>query len=308
MRVTRAHETYHLSETELIDSTQSCPICTSTVQRRAAFQIQSEPDVFLLKCEGCKGYSASRMPTTEYLESLYERYYNNKERGVTFSGDVRFAKHILRLIPRGGLDNLVRVCDFGSGDGSLGMAIAESLISENLSRNVELLLVDPSCPANLSSRSSKHIAMRRVATFAEIDGQYDLVLASAVLEHIPNLNQILQRLFAAIARGGCFYARTPFMVPLKLIIPNLDLTFPNHVHDLGSSFWNRAADTFGFEARYLYSGPSVVGTTWKTDPLRTLAAYALKLPSQIEGALSRSGRKDRIWNLVGGWEVLLQRY
>lgn len=83
--------------------------------------------------------------------------------------------------------------------------------------------------------------------------------------------------------------------------------YPGHVHDLGSSFWNRAADTFRFKARYHISGPSIVATTLKTDPIRTLAAYAMKFPAQIEAALLTSGRKDRLWNLVGGWEVLLER-
>lgn len=250
------------------------------------------------------GYSASSMPTPEYLSGYYARFYSNQERRVTFTGDLRFSRHILRAIPGDRWGDSVRILDFGSGDGSLTRAISRFLVSENKSRSVQLLLVDTQPPANFSD---ERIIVRHVTTYEEIEGEYDLVLASSVLEHIPNLNPVLQCLFAAPAKHGYFYARTPFVLPLKRIIPKFDFMYPGHVHDLGSSFWNRAADTFRFKARYHISGPSIVATTLKTDPVRTLAAYALKFPAQIEAALMLASRKDRLWNLVGGWEVLLQR-
>jgi SAM-dependent methyltransferase len=243
------------------------------------------------------------MPTPEYLSGYYARFYLNEERRVTFTGDSRFARHILGAIPSDRWGNSVRILDFGSGDGSLTRAISQRLVSENKNLSVQLLLVDSQRPANFSA---ERINVRHVTTYEEIEGEYDLVLASSVLEHIPNLNPVLQCLFAATAKHGYFYARTPFVVPLTRLNPKIDFMYPGHVHDLGSSFWNRAADTFRFKARYHISGPSIVASTLKTDPVRTLAAYALKFPAHIEAALM-SSRKDRLWNLVGGWEVLLQR-
>jgi len=244
------------------------------------------------------------MPTSDYLAGYYKRFYSNEERRVTFTGDLRFAQHILGVIPRDHWGDSVRILDFGSGDGSLTRAISQCLVSQNKRRTVRLLLVDSQPPANFSD---ERIIVRHVTTFEQIVGEYDLVLASSVLEHIPKLNPVFQSLFAATAKHGYFYARTPFAVPLTRVIPKFDFMYPGHVHDLGASFWNRAADTFRFRARYHSSGPSIVATTWKDDPVRTMAAYALKFPAQIEGALTSSSRKDRVWNLVGGWEVFLQR-
>jgi hypothetical protein len=244
------------------------------------------------------------MPTTEYLLKYYAQYYSDKARKVTFSGDLRFAQHIIGMIPSGQWGDVVRILDFGSGDGSLARAIAQCLLSEHARRYVQLLLVDFQPPVDFSDQ---RVTVRYKTTFEEIEGEYDLVLASAILEHTPDLNPVIRCLFAATARQGYFYARTPFVVPFSRIAPNLDITFPGHVHDLGSSFWNHAADTFQFKARYVASRPSVVATTWRADPFRSLAAYVLKLPGHVEGALSPPHRKERFWNLVGGWEVLLQR-
>lgn len=244
------------------------------------------------------------MPTPEYLAGYYARFYSNDKRKVTFSDDLRFARHILNSIPRDRWGKNVRILDFGGGDGTLSIAISQALLSERMARSIELVLVDFQTPAPFSH---ENLTFRHLRTLEEIEGQYDLVLASSVLEHIPNLNPVFQRLFAATAERGYFYARTPFVVPFTRIIPKFDLMFPGHVHDLGISFWNRAVDTFRFKARYMVSGPSIVATTWMNAPVRTLAAYVLKFPAQIEGALSSSNRKERFWELVGGWEVLLQR-
>jgi hypothetical protein len=35
-------------------------------------------------------------------------------------------------------------------------------------------------------------------------------------------------------------------------------------------------------------------------------AWTLKVPALIEGWLSPPSRKDRFWNLVGGWEIVLR--
>ena len=43
------------------------------------------------------------------------------------------------------------------------------------------------------------------------------------------------------------YARTPFVLPLARIVPSIDITYPGHVHDMGSVFWGRFIETFGMK-------------------------------------------------------------
>ena len=44
---------------------------------------------------------------------------------------------------------------------------------------------------------------------------FDLVIASAIIEHLPNAREVLLALFDAVGPSGCFYARTPSIVPFK---------------------------------------------------------------------------------------------
>jgi hypothetical protein len=85
-------------------------------------------------------------------------------------------------------------------------------------------------------------------------------------------------------------------------MPWLDFGFPAHLHDLGAPFWDRVASTFGLEAPVL-SRPSIVATTWRSKPLRTAVAHALKLPAHIEGRVTRGPR--RLAGTAGGWEAVL---
>jgi hypothetical protein len=64
---------------------------------------------------------------------------------------------------------------------------------------------------------------------------------------------------------------------------------------------------FDFPARYVATRPSIVESKLAADPGRAIMAHLLKFPARVEGMLSSAARKDRIWRLVGGWEVVLQR-
>jgi hypothetical protein len=140
----------------------------------------------------------------------------------------------------------------------------------------------------------------------EVNGPYDLVLASAILEHIPDLYPVLTRLFQLVREGGWFYARTPWVLPLASVVRNFDITFPAHVHDLGNDFWSRVPEVFGLRPRHYRSATSPVETSFEGSFMRTLAAHLLKFPSRVEHAVSPVSRKNRIWKLVGGWEVICQ--
>lgn len=303
MQITRVPR-LHLASSELVDATQACPICLSDSPRRRVVRVQADPDVFMLACSRCRASSASHMPRPEVLARYYAEFYSGFDRAVTFSSAARFASHVVRQLPRRASGPTLRILDYGGGDGSLSRAVAERLLALGRTSRTEIVVVDfGSHPSVVEA----NLSVRFQSPAEPLAGPHDLVLASAILEHVPDLHRLLPDLLDALAAGGLFYARTPYSIPLTTLLPSLDLGYPAHVHDMGSPFWNRLPETFSRPVRLLASQPSLVAGSLTEDPLRTIAGFALKLPAHIENFLSPRERKTRLWHLVGGWEVVLQR-
>src|SRR4051812_27912895 len=294
----------HVGTSELLDRTDTCPVCGSRQRRRPVFRLQRDPDVYMLSCSVCRACSASHMPVPAVLSDYYSHYYDDRQHLVTFTGAARFGRHVVNTIPGDLFGSSMSILDYGGGDGSLAKAIAERLIALRRIRSAEIHVID-----FVRHEYSTHdrITMRHGAPSEPISGRYELVLASAILEHVPELQPLLAALRDAVAADGFFYARTPYAIPLTKLFPGLDLTYPAHVHDLGAPFWDRFVETFSWPAQVIASRPSIVSERFRDAPLRALAATVMKMPARVEGVLSpiRGGR--RLWHLVGGWEVLLQR-
>lgn len=244
------------------------------------------------------------MPRGEVLEEYYSGFYEGRGRDVTFSRPARFASHLARMLHRHPLPRAMRILDYGGGDGSLAMELARLLVDRRSVDSAEILVVDY---ATHSAAAHDSIAIRYQSPELEITDAYDLVLASAILEHVPDLFTLLHRLHQSIVQRGVFYARTPYVLPLAKLSRRLDVGYPAHVHDLGVGFWNGIRDTFGWPVDVISSRPSIVANTLREDPLRALSALVLKVPGRVESMLSRRERKTRLWPFVGGWEVLLQK-
>lgn len=257
----------------------------------------------MLECRRCRGCSASHMPKDDVLAKYYAQYYADTELKTTTSNAAYFAHHVMApmtgLKPAGAL----RILDYGGGDGSVAYAIARRLLGGSGDRDIQIDVVDFEAPR---APGEGRITLRGCKDLGEVGGDYDLILASAVLEHVPQVNAVIRGLAALARPGTYFYARTPFMIPLARLIGTFDLTYPAHVHDMGSSFWNRFVQTFELQAETIVSRPSLIETTLLEAPARTIAAFAMKLPSHLELALRRPRPADPIWTLVGGWEVILR--
>lgn len=305
------HESKHLEENQVFDARGHCPICLYSGTRVQGIRLQPNPEIYLLHCPACRGRSAAWMPKPEVLEEYYSGYFDPTETPgeddaacVTFQGVERFARHLIRAMPVAAGILPVRILDYGGGDGSLALAITKYLGN----RSVSVTLVDYQKPRKMLL--PENVEMSHVTRLSDISqkhpGQkFDIVLASAVTEHIPELHGVLKSLFGMIAPGGYFYARTPYMSNLIAYMPFIDFVYPAHVHDLGASFWNRIIRTFQLNAEIIISRPSIVESEWRKAFVRTLIAYSLKLPAHIEGKIAPR-RVDRWWNLVGGWEVVLR--
>jgi len=302
------HTSRHLDEQQLLPADPHCPFCNSKNRERIA-DIQADPEVVLLRCDGCQACSVSRLPTADALADYYSGYYTNAVGGeraepeITFDQHERFGKHLggnwLRNGGRG--RESLRVLDFGGGDGTLAHATAEVLIRAGV-RQVDIEVVEHQ--TELLSPEDERITIVGFDTLEEVSGQFDIVIASAIVEHLATPRTDLDRLLDLLAPGGMFYARTPYIVPLMrcgaLFGIRWDFTFPAHLHDLGQSFWEGwfAQPRTRHDFQVVGSHPSIVETTFSRHFTRTLASRLLKAPWYILG---------RYYGLVGGWEIFVKR-
>jgi 2-polyprenyl-3-methyl-5-hydroxy-6-metoxy-1,4-benzoquinol methylase len=303
VRATKFHAGVHVKEEDLLPSDLSCPLCLEEDERKRVLLLQTKPEVYLLRCRRCGGHSASRLPTEETLRRYYGGYYQHLDTTVTCDNPLSFARHVMAYVGPFLKERSISILDFGGGGGDLSQAIAGLALADG-SSNAQIDLVDYN--SNLSRTESAGITVEPHQTLAEVKGkQFNLVLASAVLEHIAFPRPALIDLLSSVKPGCMFYARTPSMAPILRILQFFrlpyDFTFPAHIHDLGQAFWEQVPQSVEAEVgalRMISSRPSVVETSFSHNAIRTTVAYALKAPWYLLGSRYR---------LVGGWEVLIQR-
>ena len=299
------HQSLHLDEGKLLLPDSKCPFCRSG-QRKAVCVLQDNPQVLLLECTNCNAASASRMPINTALVEYYRDYYESpvsKPEGQnTFDDPKRFGNYLAIKFNQYLNKPHIRILDFGGGDGSISYWTAKQLLQKKEVDKVDILVVDYN--QKVISAQDNRIFLARKDTLESIQFYYDIVIASAIIEHLPQPNDILNRLLNLIDRGGIFYARTPYVVPFIKLFTffgiKWDFTYPAHVHDLGQEFWesyfNRIVSSTDFEI--IESKPSIVETTFNDHFIRTLVAYVFKAPWYLLG---------RMYKLVGGWEVFVRK-
>lgn len=285
----------------------ACPACDSTTPRTVIAQANEFPRVDWLGCSVCRGASLSRMPSDEYLDAFYAGYYASHRRSSDVDNALwpKIARSILKAVRlRDTGSDAFRILDFGGGRGGVSLTIAKQLARK---RSVTVTIVDRSFEQSHESGIEDGIAVERVRTLPQAEGTFDLVIASAVLEHVPRLAPVLRDLLGKIHEsGGAFYARTPYGLPLHKLSSRYNMHFPQHVHDLGPSFWNRLMDRHAITARAVVSQPSIVESIIWDRPVETVAANILKFPGRVERWLRKSP-KDYLWSWVGGWELFLTK-
>jgi 2-polyprenyl-3-methyl-5-hydroxy-6-metoxy-1,4-benzoquinol methylase len=305
LQATLFHHSAHLPEQDLLALATFCPFCNST-ERKPIAVLQQAPEVLLLYCNTCHAASASRMPKPEALENYYSHYYDDKEEKITLDTPDRMANHIIKYA-RPSISDLtgrdVCLLDYGGGDGSISIKVAHKLLSLGAG-SVNITLVDYDRSTMVAS--DQRIQIYRPYDLAQIVNQsMDIVIASAIIEHIPEPREVLIKLFSTLKSKGVFYARTPYVTPFsrlaEIVNSKFDFTYPAHVHDLGARFWNNAVNILPLDGEYqvLRSTPSIVETSFRQHFLRSFVAHVLKIPGYVF---------KETYGLVGGWEVFIQRH
>ena len=295
----------HLNDTQLLPPDLACPFCGSG-RRQSVFKLQDNPQVLLLECAVCRAVSSSRVPTDETLITYYNDYYESLPSSdscerITHDDSKRFSIHLANRVSKQLGRPHLRILDYGGGDGSISVWMAAQLLEKGFHK-VDIVVVDYN--KTTVSTQNERISITQKDNLEDNNCLYDVVIASGVIEHLPQPRDILVRLLNLMDVDGLFYARTPCMLPLIKLLKNfgikMDFTFPGHIHDLGQAFWEsylRHAISCG-DLILLESNPSIVETTFKRHFLRTLASYLFKAPWYLLG---------RRYTLVGGWEVFIKK-
>jgi Methyltransferase domain len=289
----------HLSENDLQPEEAACPVCGYTGNRPPVIVLQRDPPVSLLACR-CGCMSASRMPQPDVLKEYYRGYYAAADGTATFDGSDRFARHLFRLLSDAPKNDL-RILDFGGGvDATISRSLARQFTGMG-TRRVEIALVDynASCQRDWGA-----VTVDCYHSLQEAGDGFDLVIASAVVEHIPYPRDTILGLLNSLSARGRAYFRTPNVASIVLLASrfgvHMDFTYPGHLHDMGQAFWENLPVSLGLDGDFslIRSRPSIAETEFRVHPSRTAIALAFKLP----WLLLRNH-----YTMVGGWEAVIAR-
>ena len=291
-----------LSEEQLLPPTNGCPFCLSARILGVGY-VQTDPPVELWECDECRVVAASRLPREDALVDYYARYYGGQASTTSYPEST--ANHVFSRIGRffEPCGRPLKILDFGGGDGSIGVLLAQRFLQAGRAHQVEVDLVDYNAqeravPPGILFRWHRQLPRGQV---------FDVVLASAILEHVPQARELLSSLLQSLEPGGLFYGRTPYTLPFHKILTRLGLPspvpYPAHLYDMGRDYWDGVLAVLGWEGdfRLLISTTSLVeAKLFSRRWLVALISYLLKAPSCLPWL------RDH-YDFVGGWEAFIQR-
>ncbi len=286
---------------QLDERFNECPFCHSK-QTKCIGYIQKTPEINVMTCLHCHIGYIDRQPNETFLREFYAKYYSQGTRHTTIDPHL-LANHLIKQFGKLQSKNTYSILDFGGGDGSVSQLLANHLLTSKIARQVNICVVDYNAEDGVSTNIIQRIHVQTIESIPS-GIKFDLVIASAILEHVKNPKEIVSNLLNKLEINGLFYARTPYIYPiyksLYSVGINLDLPYPAHLFDMGNTFWNSFLKTIDrpSDFKIIRSSTSLVERTFKKNPLRTIIAHTLKFPSHIF---------KNAYTFVGGWEVVIRR-
>ena len=303
----------NISDANLI-TVERCGMCGGT-RFRKLIKLYDIPEVNYIECKDCGAVTFDRILSQDAIARIYasdDQYYKDSRNGesggnITFYGSKRFAKHLLKYYSSSS-QNEYRILDFGGGDGELAYAVARELYRSNRYKQSEIMVVDYT--SKLFNTHNRKVKMQHAFGLDELFAEeeqpykkYDIIIASGVMEHIPEPGSDIVKLFELLAPGGIIYFRTPYIYPLRRDLSRIgieyDSLYPAHIWDLGGKWWDDLPQKVGYKGNIsiINSRPSIVEKSFSSHFVIALASYVLKAPWFI----------CHLWPYVGGWEAVYKK-
>jgi len=285
----------------LSDSLASCIFCAASMSSRNVARVQDEPPVDVVECSECRAQMVNRLPQRDFLDRLYTADYSGH-----LEASKRLSNALARRISGEIADSwpppdCVRILDFGGGTGAFALALGACLSEKSLRFQVTVVDIVP-------GRVGDHIQYFDPEAFDKTNQQFDIILCSAVVEHLRDPGFRLTSLFDRLAMGGWIYVRSPQLGWLKVIKPSW-FRWPRHLSDFGPAFWRRFPMLAGWDITVVWSRACRPETEWRLRPVATAVAYVLKAPCFVELGIRRLLRRSEacVYPMVGGWEFLARK-
>lgn len=286
----------------------NCGICGG-MELKIISVFKEKPNINIIQCSSCHAVTYDKVLGEESIDELYSdesQYYddsNENDQGVTFYGSERFAKHLYSLIKsRTDLTGNLSILDFGGGSGALAYAVGEYISKIHGNSSIHITVCDYT--DSLIESKADNIELAHQFPLQEIEQEFDIIIASGVMEHIPDSGEYYRLLFAKMKENGCIYFRTPYIYPLyrafKKIGIEYDTLYPGHIWDLGGKWWDDLPQKVSYPEKdivMIASRPSVVEKSFSSHFFVALASYIMKAPWFV----------CHRWSYVGGWEAVYQK-
>ena len=259
-------------------------------------------DIKIYTCNNCHIGFFNPQPTEKFLKEFYTNYdmVDNTRKKID---PRRLASHLIKYLGNLSPRETFRILDFGGGDGAVSRCLGQYLLSFGIAKKINISVVDYH-PISDSRENSISQYSFETLDLIPLSDEFDIVIASAILEHLKNPRQIVSSLLQKMKKQGIFYARTPYTFPFYKGFKKLGITFgmpyPAHLFDMGSYFWSDLLKTLNLSAdfRMKESHTSLVHAEFRKNPLLTILSHLVKLPSYLLG---------KWYPFSGGWEVLIER-
>jgi SAM-dependent methyltransferase len=284
-----------LSIENLNKEIKKCPNCGNNNQNNTLI-LQTKPLVNMIKCSICKLAYANQMPNETFLKNLYDPKIYKSFLTNNSDNTKKLAEKIYNKTKF--KNKNVKILDYGGGNGELSKQIIELLNKNNI--NAESLVVDIH-----NSTNGEKIYFKSVENFKDDQNAYDLILASAVLEHLPNFRDVLENLLSKLENDGYFYCRTPWEFELSKLMKFYKIKWPRHLYDIGGDFWiNFFRNKKDFNI--VMSETSVTEIS-KKNIFKYLIAQFLKNISKFEFYIKKNKISLPRWPFVGGWDLIVKK-